>query len=582
MRHPDETTEYGILAPEPAHAASIPVSRRLISIWRHKWLALTCVALMMLAGVVYISQRSTVYTANGLLLVENTTLDPGRQELIPSLGVVDTSLVESQIEIIKTDAIALEVIRKLNLAEVNDPDSVQSWIDGIKSSLPGSPPSTLVDNADPARVALPAFSRSLSVKRIGTTYLIDVRFTAKDPVRAAQVTNEVIQTYLVHQEQAGAAAAATASAWLRDRIKDLGPKARVISSASSPLKPDGPGRLALLGSFTGIGVLLGIGLAVSRAMLDRTLRDPLEAELKLGANYLGAVVKTSAVLRSNSGGAQGPTTDKNGMKEVPPALRHAVDAPYSYIGNSMTRVRAVLARASSPSIIGVTSTVAGEGATTIAANLAASAAAAGSRVLLVDGNSASPDLTRCLGGSIDAGPISLAQASTDLTLSIPGCMSKLDFQSWAGLLPLNQSSQSQADLAGRVRGWRERYDLVIIDLPSLLPAADVAFTRNFVDAILLVVQWGKVTDSLIQNALGASGLNTDDLLGIVFNKVKPSAINPTLFPIETYVKQQPAAGPASRNTLQVPSASRLLQTIPGKAVEVEKNRVHAHAQHQRH
>jgi Mrp family chromosome partitioning ATPase len=496
---------------------------------------------MSVLGAVYVLQRVPTYTAHGLLMVENTQLDTGRSDLIPATGDVDTSLVDTQVVIIKSDAIALKVIDSLNLAEEEAQSGMSGWLASLKNLLSPVGEQSEVNERSSPRAMLLAFDQNLSAKRIGTTYTIEVRFTARSPQMAAQVTNEVIKVYLADQAAAGVASASSASAWLRERIKDLGPKTRVISFAGPPLKPDGPGRLKLLSAFVALGALSGLGLAVARVVLDSTLKDPQEVELKVGADFIGAVTTFSQGVKSRRAkiGQDSPSNNQHQMGPsvaVPLFMRRALDLPHSDLASTVGRARAALSRAAKPSVVGITSITSGEGVTTIASNLAMSAAAAGSRVLLIDANRYQPVLSEHLGGNSEAGLVDVI-AGRVLLQDVLRRHSEtgLYFVSWTAEDLARQREQRRVELAALARTWRADYDLVVLDLPPLLPTGDVSFVKSLVDSLLIVVQWGRVSSELMQSTLSASGISGDDLCGFIFNKVPSSAIRRGVFPVEAYL-----------------------------------------------
>jgi len=103
--------------------------------------------------------------------------------------------MESQVELLKSDEVALAVIRKLKLWE--DPRFVGDGKPGIVRGLiskyfpvfsPERPPLTDAERVD---LALKLFDQSLTVNRVGYTYAIEVGFESRHPDLAAQVANEV-------------------------------------------------------------------------------------------------------------------------------------------------------------------------------------------------------------------------------------------------------------------------------------------------------------------------------------------------------------------------------------------------------
>jgi Mrp family chromosome partitioning ATPase/capsular polysaccharide biosynthesis protein len=443
-------------------------------------------------------------------------------------------MVDSQVEIIKSEAIALKVIEKLDLSAVSntaggDRSSWNTAIRNLSTKIQDFLRVSLVGSRDTkgrsSLAALPDFLGRISVKRIGLSSVIEVAFSSSDPEQSARVVNEVTEAYFADQAASAAAATASASAWLRERIKDLGTRTRIVSLATPPVRKDPPGRLILAGAFACFGLLLGIGFIVVRTALDLTLRDPFKAEAKLGAPFLGAVSKfalTKFALGSKKtqprAGYLGYQNKFNQSDIVALARRIKVAAEVRGCGH----------------IVGVTSTTAGEGATSIAARLAFSLASTGADVLLVDGNPYQSHLSSHLApGALSGLADVLARTASSKEACVKICEAGPYFLS-IGSGALRYHGCVYADARDIAQEWSSSYELIIVDLPPLTPTPDLGPARNVVDNFVLVVEWGKSTSVLIESALSAAELNETDLLGFVLNKVKRSAVSRFTFPIDSY------------------------------------------------
>jgi capsular exopolysaccharide synthesis family protein len=89
------------------------------------------------------------------------------------------------------------------------------------------------------------------------------------------------------------------------------------------------------------------------------------------------------------------------------------------------------------------------------------------------------------------------------------------------LLPSGMHSEQPAELLGSAAmrrtldALRSRFDRVLIDVPPVLPLADVGVLAAFADGVLLVVRAGTTPKPLIERALGA--FDESRLLGLVLN-----------------------------------------------------------------
>jgi len=178
-------------------------------------------------------------------------------------------------------------------------------------------------------------------------------------------------------------------------------------------------------------------------------------------------------------------------------------------------------------VLGVTSTLPGEGKSTVSSNLAQLIAHAGKKVILVDGDLRNPTLTRSLSPNARLGLIDVLSGTVRL-------QDALHFDSGTRLafLPavlesrLAHTSEILASDAFRnlVDALKRDYDYVIIDLSPLAPVVDVRATSATVDSYLYVIEWGKTRINLVQRQLESAPELAERLLGVVLNKANVKAL----------------------------------------------------------
>jgi succinoglycan biosynthesis transport protein ExoP len=130
--------------------------------------------------------------------------------------------VESQIQLIQSEAVALAVVRKFNLADdpefVGPPVGIRGWIHTLLSDiLPRSGPSKA--EHDSAWAAASGMLNRLKVTRTG--YVFEIEFSSLNPKRAAQIANAFADAYVEEQGRRKHQAADEASAWLKGQIQEL-------------------------------------------------------------------------------------------------------------------------------------------------------------------------------------------------------------------------------------------------------------------------------------------------------------------------------------------------------------------------
>jgi succinoglycan biosynthesis transport protein ExoP len=157
------------------------------------------------------------------MIIDTRKIQLFQQQSVLGDVPVDSATVESQVEILKSENVALAVVKDLHLTE--DPEFVGSG-GGLIGSLLGLLSNPFASN-EPAsefelqRRVLGIFQKSLTVKRVLGTYVIDIGFQSLSPERAAQVANGIADAYIVDQLEAKYQATRRATAWLQDRLREL-------------------------------------------------------------------------------------------------------------------------------------------------------------------------------------------------------------------------------------------------------------------------------------------------------------------------------------------------------------------------
>jgi len=172
----------------------------------------------------------------------------------------------------------------------------------------------------------------------------------------------------------------------------------------------------------------------------------------------------------------------------------------------------------------VSSAVAGDGKSTVALHLAATAAAVGQRVLLVDADLRCPQLHAKLGLPNVRG---LGDAiSTDISLNdaIQRAPNQDNlFVLTAGHIPPDPikllSSKKMHYLMEQFQAF---FDLVIYDTPPLAGLADSHLIAAHTDATIMVVQIGKTDRSQVRKVLEELKISGASVLGVVANGCKNS------------------------------------------------------------
>ena len=130
--------------------------------------------------------------------------------------------IESRIQLIKSETVALAVARKLNLADDPEfsgpPTGLRGWVHKLRSAILGpSAPSNF--EPDAARLVLAQTLERLKVTRAG--YVVEIEYSSLKPQRAAEIANAFADCYIEDQLKSKQQAAREAGTWLKDQIQEL-------------------------------------------------------------------------------------------------------------------------------------------------------------------------------------------------------------------------------------------------------------------------------------------------------------------------------------------------------------------------
>ena len=170
-------------------------------------------------------------------------------------------------------------------------------------------------------------------------------------------------------------------------------------------------------------------------------------------------------------------------------------------------------------VIAVTSSVSGEGKTLLAANLALTLSRSYMRqVLMIDADLRRPNLHRVFGTPSGDGIRSAIESVRDgRPVSVQEVAPRL------ALLPAGKPvrdpiSVLASDAMQRLlAGANQAFDWIVIDTPPVGMLPDVGLLSSLSDAVLLVVEAGRVRFDLVQRTVESVG--ADRIFGVVLNKV---------------------------------------------------------------
>jgi succinoglycan biosynthesis transport protein ExoP len=314
------------------------------------------------------------------------------------------------------------------------------------------------------------------------------------------------------------------------------PDSRVVSAATVPISTSYPKRALMIGlGFFGM-LGLSIALALARDSFRSGFRHILDVQSALGLKPL-ATIPFVRMDSAKQGTKTGPRLlqlpSPNAQVSVP--LRRdtvassrrlaslVLDDPDCVYAESVRSLYFALRRQAEGAPIGaimVTSTLPGEGKSTIAASLARIGTESGDRVLLVDADLRQPRIASILGVEGNEGLPELLRDGADINqcvqydphsaLYVVGGYHRVPGREALRLLSSKQMNRF-------LRLARTSFDFVVIDAPPLLPVADPRALIEHVDGIALVVASMRTPKNAVETALHECPEIEEKLSGVVLN-----------------------------------------------------------------
>ncbi len=171
-------------------------------------------------------------------------------------------------------------------------------------------------------------------------------------------------------------------------------------------------------------------------------------------------------------------------------------------------------------IVGVTSSIRGEGKSTTAINLSYVLAENDKNVLLIDGDLRLPSVAKKMGLKSSPGLTNFLK--NDNECSLEQLRSDI-FDNWhimpSGPLPPNPSELLGSDRMGELIGHlRNFYDFIVIDLPPVNIVSDALTISKYVSGMIVVVREEYTEKKSFNNCIRQLKLSNVKVLGCVMNE----------------------------------------------------------------
>jgi capsular exopolysaccharide synthesis family protein len=275
-----------------------------------------------------------------------------------------------------------------------------------------------------------------------------------------------------------------------------------------------------------LGIVLGLAAIFFLEYMDRSIKTPEELERVTGFASLGVIPAAGRAARAPKYvyGRGKPRLTPVGE---PDDLQTGIDLlPHSDSRSAIAeayrafRTSLLLASASSPKVIVISSTFAREGKTTTSVNLATVLAQMGKPVLLIDADLRRPRLQKVFRKQANLGLVNYLAANIPLDdviqqTEVPNLSLIL-----SGPAPPNPSELLGSDrMKHLIHEVRTKFAFVIFDSPPVMAVTDSIVLAASADGVVLCVHGGQTPRDIVQRAAERLRQSNIPVLGALLNNL---------------------------------------------------------------
>lgn len=326
----------------------------------------------------------------------------------------------------------------------------------------------------------------------------------------------------------------------------------IADYAGLPTSPSAPKTNIIIIIVSFVGLTSGILLAYILESMSDTIATPEELQQALQLPIIGSVPRFPLATSprkqlpgtppNDSFTGQDtdpigvpPSSSESSAEQEDPATRSkreivTITAPNSPVAEALRTIRANVLLSSAdypPRVIMISSSIPGEGKTTLLANLAVTLAQAKHRTLIIDGDLRLAGLSSFFSEQVPTNGIGLTDVlARHLPLEhalTPTSVPALD------ILPAGTKAPNPAELVGSesmkrlLLGLKDRYDFILVDTPPILAVADGLLLSRMVDSVLFVVRSSVTPRSIAREAQQRLANIKARIIGVILNDVSPSS-----------------------------------------------------------
>ncbi|ARU50650.1 hypothetical protein CBR64_03195 [Cellulosimicrobium cellulans] len=467
----------------------------LRTIWAGKYYVLAAVLVVVAAALFYVDRQETMYRATATVQLYGVQSAQGGESLVEVTVATDADDVTSP-EVADAAASAL-----------GEPEAADELADQVSGDVDGENKTVAVEATTPDE------ARSVEVANAFADAYVDQLVTIQaDQVAELESRRQALADQLAGVRQRLGAdpedplALAEQDIIVGDysaltvqinSLRGIAVPGEVVAPATGA-EPLGLSRLTVLALALLVGLVAGIGLAFARRGLDVRVRSAAESTRLTETPVLAELYGTRPAEKEFTHTHALPVASKvaTPFTESIRELRTAVQVSTAGMKHAVVVVTA--ADPSAPRSF-------------ITANLAASFALSGRRTVALSGDLRRPQLDRML-----PAPDDWDGQEQELRLtSVPNLR----------VMPVPEEEMDPADFLaterarGLVRSLRDHAEVVVVDAPPVLAAADATILGGYANGVVLIASAGRTDRAVLAEAVERLRVSNVPLLGIALTGV---------------------------------------------------------------
>src|SRR6267378_4774351 len=183
---------------------------------KRKWMVIGVVVGIFMAVAVASLRQTPIYEAASQIVINKADSNLITfKDSMPVVDYYDQSDLDTEVRILQSDLMALQVIRQLNLDKRPE---FGGRADQLQPNLVADP---LQSDSNRTSALLGSFRGNLHVTLIPNTRIIEIHFNSTDPQLAASVVNTLAATYVEQNFKTKFESTMQASDWLSKQLVDL-------------------------------------------------------------------------------------------------------------------------------------------------------------------------------------------------------------------------------------------------------------------------------------------------------------------------------------------------------------------------